>query len=211
VTKDQQVFVAGTWREVSAEHAAAARTAGVMIAAAGYSLACGPGTGIARHAIDGFRSVPDRPGRVRYYLPAQADMEAAGEQIMPGHDELIQTDLDYPMRNVWHVKQSSGLIAITGGDGTLEEILPALIDYGLPVGVLRGSGQAADALELLLDVFPAWKAQLLFSADPASIARFVIDRIARTEVSSLPRGARVALLARCLWRAGDSRARLAPR
>lgn len=186
MSPDQQVFVAGTWRaDRAAEHAAAARMTGVMIAEAGFSLACGPGTGIARHAIDGFRSVQSRLGRVRYHLPSRDAMAAAGEQVMPGHDDLIESDLDYPMRNVWQVKQSSGLIAITGGDGTLEEILPALIDYGLPVGVLRESGQAAEALELLLDVFPVWKAQVLLSADPVAIASFVLDRVRRPGVDAV--------------------------
>jgi hypothetical protein len=72
-------------------------------------------------------------------------MRAVGEEVEPGYDEIIQTDLDYPMRNVYQVSRSNGLIAITGGDGTLEELLPALIDYDLPVSILKGSGQAASA------------------------------------------------------------------
>jgi len=42
------------------------------------------------------------------------------------------------MRNVYQISKSYGLIVISGGDGTLEEILPAIIDYELPVAVLKG-------------------------------------------------------------------------
>lgn len=175
---DHQVFVSGTWREDrAAEYAEAAAIVGAMIADAGYSLACGPGTGIARHAVDGFRSVRTRRGKVRYHLPARAHMQAVGESIEDGYDEIVDTDFDYPMRNVFQVSRSSGLIAITGGDGTLEEILPALIDYELPVAVLKGSGQAAAALEVLLGIFPEWQPNVLIGDDPAELARFVLDRL----------------------------------
>jgi uncharacterized protein (TIGR00725 family) len=175
---DVQVFVGGTWSSTkAAKYAQAAERVGALIAEAGHSLACGPGTGIARHAIDGFRSVPARAGMVRYYLPGQAHMAAVGEVVQEGADDIVQTDLDYPMRNVYQISKSHGLIVITGGDGTLEEILPALVDYELPVAVLRGSGQAATALEALLGVFPGWRSSVLVGDDPAELARFVLERL----------------------------------
>jgi len=173
-----QVFVSGTWRnDKAARYAEAAASVGALIAAAGYSLACGPGTGIARHVIDGFRSVSPRAGMVRYYLPAESHMVAVGEEIQDGYDEIIQTNLDYPMRNVYQVGKSHGLIVISGGDGTLEEILPALIDYRLPVAVLKDSGQAAAGLEALLDVFPLWRANVCIANDPGELVRFVFERL----------------------------------
>ena len=176
--RDVQVFVGGTWRsDKAAVYAEAAECVGALIAEAGYSLACGPGTGIARHAIDGFRSVPSRAGMVRYYLPGRAHMAAVGEEVQDGYDEIVETDLDYPMRNVFQISKSHGLIVISGGDGTLEEILPALIDYELPVAVLKGSGQAATALEALLEVFPGWRSSVLVGDDPAELARFVFERL----------------------------------
>jgi predicted Rossmann-fold nucleotide-binding protein len=175
---DLQVFVSGTWRDDKAvEYARAAAHVGELIAEAGCSLACGPGTGIARYAIDGFCSVPSRRGAVRYFLPAESYMTAVGEVIQPGYDEIVQTDLDYPMRNVYQISKSSGLIAITGGDGTLEEMLPALIDYNLPVSALKGAGQAAAALEALLDVFPLWRPNVLLGDDPEELARFILERL----------------------------------
>lgn len=172
----KQIFVSGTWRpDRAAQYAEAAATVGAMIARAGFSLACGPGTGIARHAIDGFRSVPDRAGVVRYHLPARVHMEAVGEEVFDGADEIDQTEFDYPMRNVYQISKSAGLIAIMGGDGTLEEILPALVDYQIPVAVLKGAGQAATALEMLLGVFPEWEPLVLIGGYPEQLADFVLN------------------------------------
>lgn len=180
MTSDAQIFVSGTWRsDKAANYADAARRVGLLIAEAGYSLGCGPGTGIARHAIDGFRSVPDRTGKVRYFLPAEHYMQAVGEEVQPGADEIIQTDLDYPMRNVRQISKSIGLVIITGGDGALEEILPALADYDLPVSALRGSGQAAIALEALVQIFPEWAPNVLVGDQPEDLVTFVLDRSSR--------------------------------
>jgi len=160
----------------AAKHADAAYRVGQLIAEAGYSLGCGPGTGIARHAIDGFRSVSDRVGKVRYYLPAEHHMKAVGEEVEPGADEIIQTDLDYPMRNVHQISKSVGLVIITGGDGALEEVLPALADYDLPVSALRGSGQAALALEALVEIFPEWAPNVLIADEPDDLVSFVFEQ-----------------------------------
>lgn len=152
-----QIFVSGTWkREKAGPYADQAALLGGAIAAAGFDLACGPGTGIARHVIDGFRGTPGH-GTVRYYLPSAEAMALAGETVEPGADVVEQTELDYPMRNVLQVKRSDGLFVLTGGDGTLEEILPAVIDYRIPVAALAGAGTAVAALEALIEIFPAWR------------------------------------------------------
>jgi predicted Rossmann-fold nucleotide-binding protein len=188
LTSDAQIFVSGTWRSDKADkYADAARRVGQLIAEAGYSLGCGPGTGIARHALDGFRSVPNRAGKVRYYLPAESHMQAVGEQVEPGSDETIQTDLDYPMRNVHQISKSVGLVVITGGDGALEEILPALADYDLPVSAQRGSGQAALALETLVRIFPEWAPNVLITDEPDDLVSFVLEQSRRRSTAPTPR------------------------
>jgi predicted Rossmann-fold nucleotide-binding protein len=185
LTSDSQIFVSGTWRsDKAAAYADEARRVGQLIADAGYSLGCGPGTGVARHAIDGFRSVSDRTGKVRYYLPAEHHMQAVGEEVEPGADEIIQTDLDYPMRNVHQISKSIGLIVITGGDGALEEILPALADYDVPVSALRGSGQAATALAALVQIFPEWASNVLITDEPDDLVDFVLQQAGRAAAGS---------------------------
>ena len=172
-----QIFVSGTWREAKAEpYRTQATILGRMVAQEGFDLSCGPGTGIARHVIDGYRAEAAR-GVVRYYLPSRELMSAVGEDVHDGADEIVQTEFDYPMRNVWQVKQCVGLFVITGGDGTLEEVLPALIDYRIPVAMLEGSGSAATAVHLLCDIYRSGVSLLLFG-----IGRpFIGARVARAD------------------------------
>jgi len=172
-----QIFVSGTWKtSKAAEYRDQGWSLGQFLARAEVDLACGPGTGIARHVIDGFRSEPGR-GRVRYYLPLRAEMEKVGETVEDGADEIVETGFDYPMRNVWQVKQSHGIFVLTGGDGTLEEVLPAVIDYGLPVAVVDGAGTAAVALRGLIKVYPDWEGLLRIGPDVQSIVQPFIDQV----------------------------------
>lgn len=180
-----QVFVSGTWKtSKAAEYCEQGWSLGQFLARAGVDLACGPGTGIARHVIDGFRSEAIR-GRVRYYLPLRAEMEKVGETVEEGADEIIETDFDYPMRNVWQVKQSHGVFVLTGGDGTLEEVLPAIIDYGLPVAVVDGAGTAAVALRGLIKVYPGWEGLLRIGPDVQSVIQPFIDQVKATHHARL--------------------------
>ncbi|MGH3928979.1 MAG: hypothetical protein ACRDTF_03265 [Pseudonocardiaceae bacterium] len=180
-----QIFVSGTWKTSKAvEYREQGWSLGQFLARAGVDLACGPGTGIARHVIDGFRSEPER-GRVRYYLPLRAEMEKVGETVEDGADEIVETNFDYPMRNVWQVKQSHGVFVLTGGDGTLEEVLPAVIDYGLPVAVVDGAGTAAVALRGLVKVYPGWESLLRIGPDVQSIVQPFIDQVRATQHARL--------------------------
>jgi len=158
---------------------------GARVAAGGFDLACGPGTGIARYVIDGFRQAPVGGGKVRYYLPTEADMRAAGEEIMPGADEIEQTGLDYPMRNLLQVKRSDGLFVLTGGDGALEEVIAAVVDYHVPVAIVAGAGSVAAAVTALLEVYPAWRSLVQFGPDVASLVDPFLTRVG---VASASRG-----------------------
>ena len=121
--------------------------------------------------------MPHRAGKVRYYLPAETYMQAVGEEVEPGADEIIQTNLDWPDANVHQISKSAGLIVITGGDGALEEILPALADYDQPVSALRGSGQAALALEALVEIFSEWAPNVLIAEAPDGLVEFITRRL----------------------------------
>ena len=172
-----QVFVSGTWSEAkAAPYIDQANQLGEAISRAGLDLACGPGTGIARHVIDGYRGCSPR-GVVRYYLPLQSEMEAVGEPVEDGADEIVQTDFDYPMRNVFQVKQSRGLFVLTGGDGTLEEILPAVIDYALPVAVVDGAGSASLAMRALIELYPEWSSLVTFGPNARSLIGPWLERV----------------------------------
>jgi len=174
-----QIFVSGTWKTEKAElYRDEARELGARIAAAGCDLACGPGTGIARHVIDGFRAAPRR-GKVRYYLPREEDMHAVGEEVQPGADEIEHTGLDYPMRNLLQVSRCDGLFVLTGGDGALEEVIAAVVDYRVPVAIVEGAGSAAAAVTALLDVYPAWRELVELGPDVGTLIEPFLTRAAR--------------------------------
>jgi len=172
-----QIFVSGTWDAGKAEpYRTQALELGARIAAGGFDLACGPGTGMARHVIDGFRDVPGR-GRVRYYLPNEHDMREVGEEVMPGADEIEHTGLDYPLRNVLQVKRSDGLFVLTGGDGALEEVIAAVVDYRIPVAIVAGSGSVATAVTALLEVYPSWRPLVEIGLDVGSLIDPFLSRV----------------------------------
>jgi hypothetical protein len=133
--------------------------------------------------IDGFRVIANG-GTVRYYLPSRTEMDAVGEAVEPGADEVIETGFDYPMRNVFQIKQCQGLFVLTGGDGALEEILPAVIDYHVPVALVRGTGSAADAIKSLLEIYPEWRRWTLFGDDVGGIIDAFLDRVELSRVTS---------------------------
>ena len=180
-----QVFVSGTWRDDKARpYKDQALHLGRRLAERDFDLACGPGTGISRYVIDGYRSITPR-GTVRFYLPLEAHMLAVGERVAQGADEIEQTPYDYPMRNVYQVSKSDGVFVLTGGDGALEEALPALIDYGLPVGIIDGAGEAARAVRKLLEVFPEWERLLMFSSDVYTVVDSYCDKVRETEAAKM--------------------------
>ena len=182
-----QAFVSGTWRpEKAAPYTDEAMLLGRSLADAGFDLACGPGTGLARLVTDGYRSAPTR-GFVRYYLPRRELMEAVGEVVEEGADDVVETELDYPMRNVFQVQQSSGVFCLTGGDGALEELLPAVIDYRLPVAIVEDAGSAARAMKLLLDIWPEWGELVRFGPSVADLLAWFIESVgARARVDATP-------------------------
>jgi uncharacterized protein (TIGR00725 family) len=172
-----QIFVSGTWKPEKAQpYRDQARQLGQDIAAAGFDLGCGPGTGIARYVIEGFRAAQPS-GLVRFYLPTADDMAAAGEAVQVTADEIEHTGLDYPMRNVLQVKRSDGLFVLTGGDGALEEILPAVIDYDVPVAIVAGAGTAAAAVTALLDIYPDWRRLVTLGPDVDALIGDFLARV----------------------------------
>lgn len=178
-----QVFVSGTWKPEKAEsYKDQALLLGEQLALAGINLACGPGTGIARYVIDGYKTASER-GVVRYYLPSHAEMEKVGEVVAAGADDIIETGFDYPMRNVYQVQQSQGLFVLTGGDGALEEAIVSLADYDLPVAVIRNSGTAAIALEALLNIYPQWSKRLMFGDHVGQIMGGFLELVKQKEGS----------------------------
>jgi len=172
-----QIFVSGVWSDKKAVPCASqAISLGKLIALRGYDLSCGPGTGIAKYVIEGYRSIENK-GKVRFYLPLKSEMEKVGEEVGSGADEIVETEFDYPLRNIYQIQQSDAVFLITGGDGALEEAFVALVDYKLPVVVLKGSGNAAKALEFLSTIFSSWNDYLMIGDDVSILFDFINNHL----------------------------------
>jgi hypothetical protein len=81
------------------------------------------------------------------------------------------------MRNLLQVKRSDGLFVLTGGDGALEEVIAAVVDYRVPVAIVSGSGSVAAAVTALLEVYPAWSPLIEFGPDVASLIDPFLTRV----------------------------------
>jgi predicted Rossmann-fold nucleotide-binding protein len=59
-------------------------------------------------------------------------------------DEKVYTRQDYPIRNIIQIKGSNTVIGITGGFGTLTELIASVNDYNLPTTFYQGSSKIVD-------------------------------------------------------------------
>lgn len=172
-----RVFVSGSWRpEEGKIFAEAAFKLGKLLAERGFDLVIGPGTGIARSVIDGYRSVENR-GEVIFYLPKLKEMKRVGEEMEEGADRVIETEQDYPTRNLIMIRKSDAMIAIDGFAGTLTEIIAAVMDYQKPTAALEGSGEAIEASKLLKHI----RERIFFSKDAKELVDYVEKKLRKPQ------------------------------
>lgn len=107
---------------------------GKLLAERGFSLISGGGMGISKCVVDSYRKHGGK--HFTAYFPAQKFMNKVGEKHGPKPDKVIRLKADYPERNVVMVRNSSAVIALNGGLGTLSEVIHAAKDYGHPAVVI---------------------------------------------------------------------------
>jgi len=130
-----KILILGSWQKEKAQfYKKEAEELGKVLADEGHTLISGGGTGISELVINSYK----KHGGKHYtaYILSKKEMEKVGEQIGPKPDKLIETNLDYPERNVVMVRECDGAIAIHGGLGTLTEIIHAVKDYNKKVSVI---------------------------------------------------------------------------
>lgn len=124
-----KICILGSWH---AEKAAAvlkeAKELGEMLAKSGHVLVSGGGPGISALVVEAYKNA----GGQKYiaYLTDYKIREKVGEEIGPEPDEKVETDLDYPKRNIKMVRESDIIVALHGGLGALAEMIHAVKDYG---------------------------------------------------------------------------------
>jgi len=168
------IFVCGSWQpEKAIGICTESRKLGQLLAEAGFDLTIGPGTGVARFVIDGYRSVEKR-GKIIFYLPKESEMERVGELMEEGADEVIKTELDYPLRNIVQVKESQAVVAIGGGAGTVTEVVTSALDYNKPTVILEG-GEAYKAVSNLTEL----KKNINFVSSVEDAVRILEEKLSR--------------------------------
>lgn len=136
-----KTLVSGTWRRDKALlYQAQAETLGKGLAEAGHILVTGAGTGMSQLVVEAYRR--HKGQRYIAYLPLKACMEEVGEEIGPTPDEVVQTNLDYPGRNVRMVSDVERLVLMPGGLGTLTEAIHAVNDFQIRTAVFDGGETA---------------------------------------------------------------------
>lgn len=139
-----KVFVSGYWDPKRAIHFAdEIRQLGRLLGERGHDILLGPGSGVVRYVIEGFRE-KKRKGKIIFYLPRKKELIRVGEELHDYGDEIIKTDDSYVQRVVRMCEMTDALTAVTGGAGTLYEMI-GMMFMKKPVTVLQESGGASNA------------------------------------------------------------------
>ncbi len=154
-----KILIIGTWQKHKAITCKAeAEHIGKLLAERGHILMSGGGTGISELVANAYRNHNGK--KYIAYFPASEEMERVGEEQGPEPDEKIQTDLDYPGRNCFMVKECDAVIALHGGLGALTEAIHAVKDYGKKVVVID-KGEFASWIKAI----PELKEKVFLSPD----------------------------------------------
>ncbi len=140
-----KILVSGTWHPKTAEeYRSQAYEVGDLLAKRGHILVTGAGTGMSELVVNGYKQ--NKGEKYVAILTSKEQREAVGEELGPEPDEIIETNMDYPSRNVELVKYCDAIIALPGSLGSLTEVIHAINDYGKSVVVLS-IGPLADMIK----------------------------------------------------------------
>ena len=150
---------------------------GEAIAAAGCLLVTGATTGLPGMVARAFRQ---RGGFAIGISPAENHREHVQRYGLPddGADAIVYTGFGYKGRNVVNIRSSDIVIIFGGATGTLNEFTIAY-DEGKVIGILAGSGGAADHIEKIVEVCRKPSVgKLFFDADPKALVQTCVGAIA---------------------------------
>ncbi len=133
-----KILVLGTWNSIKAEkYSNQAKELGRLIAEHDHTLIASPSSGIQGLVAKAYKQNGGKEF-IGYY-PDENLMKKVGEKTLIIPDSSIYTFEDYPIRNIMQVRESEAVIGLTGGLGTLTEIISAVEDYNLPTAFYKNS------------------------------------------------------------------------
>lgn len=96
------------------------------------------------------------------------------------HDLIIYTGFEYSGRNLLLTRSSDAIISICGRMGTLNEFTIAFED-NKPVGVLEGTGGAADMIRGIIENARRGPGKVVFAAEPKKLLDLVIKMVEKEQ------------------------------
>ncbi|MCK4540475.1 hypothetical protein KAU09_04965 [Candidatus Parcubacteria bacterium] len=138
-----KILVVGSWHpEKIKKYTLQAQELGMLLAERGHILVASPGSGFQGLVARAYRQ--NNGSEFIGYYPELKLMREFGENILTEPDTKIYTKQDYPTRNLLEIKESEAVIGITGGLGTLTELIASIYDYKLPTSFYKGSSDIID-------------------------------------------------------------------
>lgn len=148
---------------------------GEEIAKAGLVLVTGATTGVPYWAAKGAKKVG---GLVVGLSPAASESAHVKSYRLPldYHDVVVFTGFDYSGRNLLLTRSADAVVVICGRMGTLNEFTIAFEDHK-PIGVLEGTGGAADWVQDIIAKAHRGPGKVVFSSDPKELLKMVVELI----------------------------------
>lgn len=112
--------------------------------------------------------------------PAASEREHIKKYHLPTDyfDIIIYTGFNYSGRNLLLTRAADGVIFICGRMGTLNEFTIAFEDQK-PIGVLEGTGGAADEIRTLIKKMKKGSGKIIFDKNPKNLVSKLIELIKR--------------------------------
>ncbi len=148
-----------------------AEEVGREIARRGLVLVTGATTGIPHWAAKGAK---EEGGITIGLSPAASEADHVKVYKLPidYHDVIVYTGFDYSGRNLLLTRASDAVVVVCGRMGTLNEFTIAFEDKK-PIGVLKGTGGAADEIENLVVKMRRGPGKIVYESDP----KVLIDKL----------------------------------
>lgn len=152
---------------------------GAEIARQGAVLISGATIGIPEWSTRGNKSAG---GYSIGLSPASSKREHIRKYHLPTTymDVILYTGSGYSGRNLQMIRASDAVIEICGRIGTLNEFTVAFEDHK-PIGVLLGTGGAADELPQLLSIAKRGKKNIFYDTDPKRLVRTLIREVKKRD------------------------------
>lgn len=143
-----KIFLGGFWDPYRAQrYQNESIELGDVLGVRGHDLYVGPGSGVVKYVLEGFKRYETR-GKIVFYVPSNKDLVKYGENIGDFADEVIELNGHYTERINQIAQKTDAYVAIGGAAGTLYEMITMMF-LKKPVAMMTDTGSASNAATFL--------------------------------------------------------------